>query len=96
MGRVQCTEVMLSYSCLNQRTRVLIKWLGLNVAYAFPVYVKSFKKCALHALIHHLQLSIALFVFLFKHSGFLHAQKSGLSLINNQRYDFSPFIALYL
>ena len=49
MGRVQCTEVMLSCSFLNQHTHVLIKWLGLNVTYAFPVYVKSFKSaCFMH------------------------------------------------
>jgi len=48
-----------------------------------------------HALFHHLQLSIALFVFLFKHSGLLPSQKSELSLINKKMYDFSPLIALY-
>jgi len=41
--RAHCTEVTLSCSCLDQRTRALIKWLGLNIAYAFQVYVKSFK-----------------------------------------------------
>ena len=43
MKRVQCIKAMFSCSCFNQRTHVLIKWLELNVAYAFPVYVKSFK-----------------------------------------------------
>ena len=43
IGRAQCTEVTLSCSCFNQRTRVLMRRLGLNVACASQVYVKSFK-----------------------------------------------------
>ena len=42
-GRVQCIEVTLSCSCCNQRTRVLIRRLWLNVACASQVYVKSFE-----------------------------------------------------
>ena len=48
-GRVQCTEVTLPCSCFNQCTRVLIRRLGLNVACASQVYVKSFKNvCFMH------------------------------------------------
>ena len=43
IGQEQCTEVTPSCSCCNQRTRGLIMWLGLNVACASQVYVKSLK-----------------------------------------------------
>jgi len=55
-GRAQCTEVTPSCSSCNQRTRVLIMWLGINVACTFSSLSYAFKKRALHALFHHLKL----------------------------------------
>jgi len=72
-GRVQCTKVMLSCSCFKQRTRVLIRRLGLNVP-----CVSQDEDCA----------SLAIFIFSLELSDFLSSQRSKLSFINNQRYGF--------
>ena len=93
-GCVQCTEVTFSCSHFKQCTRVLIKRLGLNVACASQVYVKSFKSvpsctvpslatfsCTLHLPFRVLSIHLS--------------QKSLLSFINNRRYDLSPLISLY-
>jgi len=88
-GHVQCTEVTLSCSCLDQHTRVLIQRLGLNE------FTLSVSKTHASCTVSSFETSLALFIFTLKLSGFLFSQKSKLSLINNQRYDFSPLIALY-
>jgi len=58
-------------------------------------FTLSLSKMRASCTVSSLETSLALFIFTFKLSGFLSSQKSELSLINNQRYDFSPLIALY-
>ena len=93
-GKAQCTEVTPSCSYCNQQTRGPIVRLGLNVACASQVYIKSFKigrsrhcsiTCTCSYTLHLLPWA-SLIPFL---------QNPKLSLINHQRYDFYALIALY-
>jgi len=94
-GQALCAEVTPSCSYCNQQTRGPIVRLGLNVACASQVYVKSFKiarsrhcsiTCACSYTLHLLPRA-------FSDSSL---QKLKLSLINHQRYDFYALIASLL
>ena len=92
--QAQCVEVTPFHSYCNQQACGPIVRLGLNVACASEVYIKSFKiaffrhcsiTCAFPYTLHLLPRA-------FSDSSL---QKPRLSLINHKRYDFYALIALY-
>ena len=92
--QAQCAQVTPSCSHCNQQTRGPIVRVGLNVACASQVYIKSFKiahsrhcsiTCACSYTLHLLLRDFS--------NSFL--QKPKLLLINHKRYDFYALMVLY-